>query len=47
MINLPVREGIGRAKYIPEDKLEQFERVQTELSDQAAALINRGGHLDA
>jgi V/A-type H+-transporting ATPase subunit A len=47
VLNLPVREGIGRAKYIPEDELSKFEGVQTELSDQAAALINRGGKADA
>lgn len=47
VLNLPVRERIGRAKYIPEDELAKFERVQTELSDQAAALINRGGKADA
>ena len=47
VLNLPVRERIGRAKYIPEDELAKFERVQTELSDQTAALINRGGKADA
>ena len=47
VLNLPVRERIGRAKYIPEDELSKFERVQTELSDQTAALINRGGKADA
>jgi V/A-type H+-transporting ATPase subunit A len=43
VINLPVRERIGRAKYIPEDSLDYFKEIETELASQATALINRGG----
>ncbi|NLC31687.1 MAG: V-type ATP synthase subunit A [Clostridiales bacterium] len=44
VINMPVRERIGRAKYVPEDSLENFDKIETELADQADALINRGGY---
>ncbi|MGI6234548.1 MAG: V-type ATP synthase subunit A [Christensenellales bacterium] len=43
VINLPVRERIGRAKYIPEDNLAMFDDIESELATQANALINRGG----
>lgn len=36
--SLPVRERIGRAKYIPEDDLAQFDKIETELNDQMGAL---------
>ena len=47
VLNLAVREQIGRAKYIHEDNMQQFDSVQAELNDQMAALINRGGKADA
>ena len=43
VIGLPVRERIGRAKYIPEDTLAYFDEIEAELARQANALINRGG----
>ncbi|MDL2205443.1 V-type ATP synthase subunit A [Eubacteriales bacterium OttesenSCG-928-N13] len=35
---LPVRERIGRAKYIPEDELKQFDAIEAELLSQMAQL---------
>ncbi len=43
VIDLPVRERIGRAKYIPEDSLAYFDEIESELAAQANALITRGG----
>ena len=43
VINLPVRERIGRSKYIPEDKIKEFDTIESELSSQTAALIDQGG----
>ena len=40
--SLPVRERIGRAKYIAEDDLKQFDVIETELGDQMAALTEGG-----
>jgi len=42
IIGLPVRERIGKAKYIPEDKLEQFAVIENELSGQIAAIAQKG-----
>ena len=42
LIQLPVRERIGRAKYIREDALEEFDKIEAELSAQIAALTERG-----
>ena len=42
VISLPVREKIGRAKYIPEDKLDQFTAIENELSGQIAAIAQKG-----
>ncbi|MGN0742512.1 MAG: V-type ATP synthase subunit A [Candidatus Fimadaptatus sp.] len=35
---LPVRERIGRAKYIPEENIQDFDKIESELSDQMSAL---------
>ncbi len=43
IIGLHVRERIGRAKYIPESDLSQFDQIETELSSQTAALMDQGG----
>ena len=43
IIGLPVRERIGRAKYIPESELKQFDQIAAELSSQTAALMDQGG----
>ena len=38
MAGLPVRERIGRAKYIPEENIKDFDKIESELSDQMSAL---------
>ena len=43
IINLPVREKIGRAKYIPEEKISEFEKTDKEVNDVLKAMINGGG----
>ncbi len=44
VLGLPVRDRIGRAKYIPEDEVRvQFEQIESDLSSQTAALIDQGG----
>ena len=43
VINLPVRERIGRSKYIPEENIKEFDTIESELSSQTAALIDQGG----
>ena len=40
---LPVRERIGRAKYIREAELAQFNAIESELNDQTGALLTEGG----
>jgi V/A-type H+-transporting ATPase subunit A len=40
VLSLPVREAIGRAKYIPEDELSRFDQIEAELAAQAAALTD-------
>ncbi|MBR2570561.1 MAG: V-type ATP synthase subunit A [Clostridia bacterium] len=40
--SLPVRERIGRAKYVPEQELQQFDAIESELSSQMAALTEGG-----
>ena len=35
---LKVRERIGRAKYIPEEDLKDFDKIESELGDQMSAL---------
>ena len=39
LIVMPVREKIGRAKYVPEDRIGEFEQIMTEIKEQAEALI--------
>ena len=44
VLGLPVRDRIGRAKYIPEDQIKvQFEQIESDLSSQTAELIDQGG----
>ncbi len=40
VLELPVREAIGRAKLIPEDGLSRFDQVEAELTAQIAALMD-------
>ena len=42
VINLPVRERIGRSKYIPEDQKKQFTEIESELAGQMAAISEKG-----
>ena len=42
VLNLPVRERIGRSKYIPEDQKKQFAEIESELSAQMATLSEKG-----
>ncbi|MEA5144510.1 MAG: V-type ATP synthase subunit A [Candidatus Limiplasma sp.] len=42
VINLPIRERIGRSKYIPEDQKQQFTAIEGELASQMAAISERG-----
>ena len=43
VLGLPVRESIGRSKYIPESEKERFANIENELSGQMAALGEKGG----
>ena len=40
--SLPVRERIGRAKYIQEDALQEFDKIEAELNEQMGALTEGG-----
>lgn len=42
LINLAVREKIGRAKYVPESDISELDGVLKELNDSLKALINGG-----
>ncbi len=43
VLNLPVRESIGRSKYIPESQRRRFTDIENELNGQMAALGEKGG----
>ncbi len=43
IMNLSVREKIGRAKYVEEDKLSELDAVLQKLTDDLKGLINGGG----
>lgn len=43
IIELPIREQIGRAKYIPESELEKFDTILADLKSQMLSLTNEGG----
>ncbi|MEA4929795.1 MAG: V-type ATP synthase subunit A [Candidatus Limiplasma sp.] len=42
VLALPVRERIGRSKYIPEDEKAQFNDIENELAGQIAAISEKG-----
>ena len=42
LINLSVREKIGRAKYIPETEIAQLDQIDMEIKDAIKALISGG-----
>ncbi|MBM7582438.1 V/A-type H+-transporting ATPase subunit A [Caldicoprobacter guelmensis] len=43
VVSLPVRERIGRAKYIPEGQLGQLDEILKELREQMSSLMSEGG----
>ena len=43
IIDLPVREQIGRAKYIPEDEIDKFDDLTAEIKKEIFALSDEGG----
>lgn len=44
IINLPVRERIGRAKYIQEENLDELDQIMKELRDEMSSLMSEGGY---
>ena len=44
---LPVREKIARAKYMPESDLDKMNEILNEIENEVDNLINKGGSLDA
>ena len=42
IIELPIREKIGRAKYIPESDIAQFDEIFKEMKKEMLALSNEG-----
>lgn len=44
---LPVREKIARAKYMPESDLDKMNDILNEIENEVDNLINKGGSLDA
>ena len=45
ILELPIREQIGRAKYIPESDMNRFELLLGEIKKQILALDDQGGQL--
>ena len=43
IIDLPVREQIGRAKYIPEEEIDKFDDLTAEIKKEIFALSDEGG----
>ncbi len=43
ILELPVREKIGRAKYIPENEMSKFDDILAEISGSMLALTEQGG----
>ncbi len=43
LLSLPVRERIGRAKYISEDELDELDNIMNEIREQIGALLAEGG----
>jgi V/A-type H+-transporting ATPase subunit A len=44
LFSLPVREKIGRAKYIPQDKIDvEYDQIEKELVEQMEALVAKEG----
>ncbi|MCD4782678.1 MAG: V-type ATP synthase subunit A [Candidatus Eremiobacteraeota bacterium] len=47
LISLPVREKIGRAKYIKEKELDKFDKLERELKDQIENLVIKAQKMEA
>ena len=47
LVNLPAREKIGRAKYLKQEELGQFDIIEKEIKDQLSDLVADGGLEDA
>lgn len=47
IINLPVREQISRAKYIPEEQLDEISAIEKVIKEQLEALVAEGGTISA
>ena len=45
IINLPVREKIGRAKYVPEENLAELDTTLKEINDTLKGMINGGDNV--
>lgn len=43
ILNMPVREKIGRSKYIPETEMQKFDEIAKELKKEIADLTDKGG----
>ncbi len=42
LVNIPVRERIGRFKYEPEDKIQaEFESIETQLDAEISDVLKR------
>lgn len=47
LFNLPVREQIARAKYVPEENLAELDEINRLIKEQISALFGDGGEEDA
>ena len=43
IVELPVKEQIGRAKYIPEENMDKFDELNAEIKKEIQALSDEGG----
>lgn len=43
VLELGVREQIGRAKYIPESEMNKFDEILAEIKSEMRALTDEGG----
>ena len=43
IISLPIRERIGRTKYINEEELDELDEIMDEIQEQLGALLSEGG----
>ncbi len=47
LFSIAVRERIARARYVPEEDLEELESIKTEIKEQISSLTGEGGDEDA